>query len=349
MNHVIVIATPLEAGHVAAIRADLPVAVEIAYAPDLLPPPRFVADHGGARDFARSPADQARWEAMLARATILWDFPRRVVTGPIEFALCPRVRWLQTTSSGVGKTVADLGLADTDLLVTTARGIHAEPLAEFVMLTLLAHAKDLRRLEDEQRRHRWERYCCGELTGKTMVIVGAGEVGAHAGRVARAFGMRAIGVLANPRPERAQALGLDAVAGRADLARLLGDADAVVLATPHTPDTQGLIDRAMIAAMKPGIVLVNIARGAVIDEAAMIAALRDGHIAFAGLDVAAIEPLPAESPLWDMPNVLISPHSASTAPSENAKITRIFRHNLRHFLAGDRAGMLNVLDKRRMY
>ncbi len=348
-DHVIVIATPLEAQHVATIRAAAPAGVEVVYEPDLLPPTRYVADHRGVGTFVRSPRDQARWEASLARATILWDFPRRTVTGPIEIALAPGLQWIQTTSSGVGKAVHDLGLADSPLLITTARGVHAEPLAEFVFLVLLAHAKNLRQIEADQRAHRWERTCAGELAGQTLVAVGAGKVGAHVARVGRAFGMRTIGVLARPAPERAQELGLDRVAGQAELHAVLGLADAVVLATPHTPATEGLIDRAAIAAMKRGIVLVNIARGAVIDEAAMIAALRDGRIAYAGLDVAAVEPLPPDSPLWDMPNVMVSPHSASTAPSENAKIAAIFCANLPHFLAGRRDKLINVLDKRRMY
>jgi len=110
-----------------------------------------------------------------------------------------------------------------------------------------------------------------------------------------------------------------------------------------------MIDAKAIAAMKPGVVLVNIARGQVIDEIAMIAALRSGQIGFAALDVAAAEPLPAASPLWDMPNVLISPHSASTAPSENRKITDIFCHNLGCYVAGRRGDMINVLDKKRLY
>src|SRR5262249_38827861 len=154
----------------------------------------------------------------------------------------------------------------------------------------------------DQRAHRWERTCAGELAGQTLVVVGAGKVGANVARIGRAFGMRTIGVLARPAPERAGELSLDRVAGQDELPDGLAGADAVVLATPHRPATEGMIDRAAIAARKPGVALVNIARGVVIDEAAMIAALRDGHIGYAGLDVAATEPLPPDSPLWDMPN-----------------------------------------------
>jgi phosphoglycerate dehydrogenase-like enzyme len=118
---------------------------------------------------------------------------------------------------------------------------------------------------------------------------------------------------------------------------------------PHTPETEGMIGAAEIAAMKPGVVLVNIARGAVIDEGAMLDALRSGQIAFAGLDVFREEPLPPDSPFWDLPNVIVNPHSASTATSENGKITEIFVRNLRCYLDGEFAKMTPVLDKARLY
>ncbi len=345
---IIFIASPLEAAQVARIRASAGARAELIDDPDLHAPLRYQGDHNGRADFRRTPEQERRWLGHLARATILWDFPK-TGDGQGIFALAPKLRWVQTTSAGVGQMVAKLGLADSDLVVTTARGVHAEALAEFVFLALLAHAKDLPRLQRDQRAHRWERYCCGELAGKTLAIIGAGKIGAQIGRIARAFGMRAIGMLANPSPARAAELGLDSVHGGDALHAVLAQADAVVLSTPHTAATEKMIDQAAIAAMKPGVVLINIARGIVVDEAAMIDALRRRHIAFAALDVATIEPLPADSPLWDMDNVLISPHSASTAPSENGKIVDIFVHNLGCWLDGRRSDMRNILDKRRMY
>ena len=264
-------------------------------------------------------------------------------------SLAPNVRWVQTTSAGVGQMVAKLGLADSDLVVTTARGVHAEALTEFVFLALLMGTKDLARLQRDQKAHRWERHCGGELAGRTLAIIGAGRIGAQAARVGKAFGMRVIGTLANPSPARAAELGLDAVHGQDALHAVLAQADAVVLCTPHTPATERMIDAAALAAMRPGAVLVNIARGLVVDEEAMIDALRRRHLGFAALDVATIEPLPAGSPLWDMDNVLVSPHSASTAPSENRKIADIFIHNLGCWLDGRREAMVNLLDKKRMY
>ena len=150
-------------------------------------------------------------------------------------------------------------------------------------------------------------------------------------------------------PVRAADLNADAVYGPAELHQALGQADYVVLSLPHTPQTERMIDVRAFAAMKPGVALINIARGQVVDEEAMIKGLRSGRIAFAGLDVAMVEPLPDASPLWDLPNVLISPHSASTVPSENAKIVDIFCRNLDAFLEGRADDMINVLDKRRRY
>jgi phosphoglycerate dehydrogenase-like enzyme len=348
-QEIVFFATPLESEQVERIRGAVAGRAEIVDDPGLHPPLRYVADHNGREDFRRDAAQEARWRSHLARATILWDFPPRDAAGGGGFALAPRVRWVQTTSAGVGQMVARLGLADSDLVVTTARGVHADALAEFVFLALLMRSKDLPRLQRDQRDHRWERYCGGELAGKTLAIVGAGMIGAQCARVAKAFGMRAIGTLADPSPARAAALGLDAVCGQGQLHEVLSVADAVVLCTPHTPATERMIDGAAIAAMKPGATLINIARGQVVDEPAMIDALRSGRIGFAALDVAAVEPLPAGSPLWDLENVLISPHSASTAPSENRKIADIFIHNLGCWLDGRRAEMRNVLDKRRMY
>jgi phosphoglycerate dehydrogenase-like enzyme len=347
-REVLFFASPLESEQVDRIRAAARDRIEIVHEPDLHPPLRYVADHNGVEGFTRTPEQEARWKAHLARATILWDFPEKTASGG-GLAVAPKVCWVQTTSAGVGQMVFKLGLADSDLTVTTARGVHAEALAEFVFLALLMQVKDLARLQRDQKAHRWERYCCGELAGMTLAIIGAGRIGAQTARVAKAFGMRVIGTLANPSPARAAELGLDSVHGQGELLQVLAQADAVVLSTPHTPATERMIDARAIAAMKPGVILINIARGIVVDETAMIDALRRRHIGFAALDVATIEPLPAESPLWDMDNVLVSPHSASTAPSENRKITDIFIHNLECWLGGRPGDMRNILDKKRMY
>jgi len=348
-HEIVFITSPLEAEHAARIKAAAGDRAEIIYDPDLFPPTRYQGDHKGIDGFARTPERETRWRAHLARATILWDFPSGPPANGGGLALAPHVRWVQTTSSGVGGMVHSLGLADSDLIVTTARGVHADALAEFVMMCVLAHAKDLPRIIRGQRAKRWERYCCRDLVGATLLVVGAGQVGAQVGKAARAFGLRVLALVNRKDPARATELNADAIYGPAELHRALGQADYVVLALPHTPQTERMIDARAFAAMKLGVVLINIARGQVVDEEAMIANLRSGHVAFAGLDVAMVEPLPDSSPLWDLPNVLISPHSASTAPSENGKIVDIFCRNLDAFLAGRPNDMINTLDKQRRY
>lgn len=346
---IVFIASHMEETLARRIRAAAPAGIEVIHDGDLHAPPRYREDHVGRADFARTPEQEARWRAHLSRATILWDFPAKDAEGRPGITHAPNVRWVQTTSAGVGQMVARLGPLAADILVTTASGVHAGPLAEFVFMALLAHVKELDRLRAEQRQHLWKRYCAETLAGKTIAIVGAGKIGARVGRIARAFDMRAVGVVARPSPARAAEMGLDELRGQDDLREVLAHADVVVLATPHTPATDKLIDAAALAAMRPGVVLVNVARGAVVDEPALIEALRSGHVAFAALDVAAVEPLPADSPLWDMPNVLISPHSASTVAGESEAIAEIFIHNLAAWREGRLGDMRNVLDKARMY
>lgn len=351
---IIGITSPLEPEYVEQIRAAAPGQIEVRYEPDLLPPAQYVADHLGPAGWQRSPADQARWEAMLAECEVVWDIPEVVWDTPGAaikpvLEMMPKLRWIQTTSAGVGPMIKDLGLAETEIIVTTSSGIHAKPLAEFAFAVMLTWIKEFPRLREEQRAHRWERYCAGELDGRTLTVVGPGRIGREVARLGKAFGMRTIGIASRVDSGRTVSPEFDEIDDRSGLHRALGQSDFVILSTPHTPDTENLIDAAAIDAMKPGIVLVNIARGIVIDEDAMIEALRSGRIAFAGLDVFRAEPLPADSPLWDMPNVLIAPHSASTSWKENQRITEIFARNIPLYLAGRFDEMSPVLDKRRGY
>ncbi|MDQ3514953.1 MAG: D-2-hydroxyacid dehydrogenase [Chloroflexota bacterium] len=343
----VLIASPLEVHHAARIAAAFPDRVETIYRPDLLPPPRYTGDHGGSPAWRRSAEQQGEWHAALGRTEVLWDFPLGE-TAPL-LDLAPRLRWVQATSAGVGQYVQRLGLADSDLLVTTASGVHAQPLTEFVFAALLFHTKRVAHMQAEQRAHHWERFCALELDGRTMAIIGPGRIGRKVGQVARCFGMTVWAMARTHDPDRAVVLGVDRLFARADLHTMLAGADCVVLCAPHTPETDGLLDRAAIAALKPGVVLVNIARGAVVDEDALVEALRDGTIGFAALDVFRTEPLPGDSPLWDLPNVLVAPHSASTVDTENTKLTDRFLQNLGHYLEGNLDRMGPVLDKERLY
>lgn len=343
----IVITTPLEQEHVERIAAVAPDRTRVIFRPDLLPPTTYESDHTGPAGWKRSEAGEAEFRSLLREADVLWDFYRAADAGQLE--LSPNLKWVQTTSAGVGQMVRRLGLTDSELIVTTASGVHGQPLTEFVFAALLYHVKSFPTLLADQRAHRWKRLSTGSLNGMKLALIGPGRIGKETARIAKAFGMEVRAMGRTNSPERAAELGVDRMVGKESLHELLSWADCVVLATPHTDETEQMIDRAAIAAIKPGAALINIARGAVIDEPAMIEALKSGHIGFAALDVVAVEPLPVDSPLWDLPNVLINPHSASTATGENRLITDIFIHNLRCFLDGRIDEMTPVLDKARLY
>ena len=343
------VTSPLDRSCVERIRDVAAGRVEVRHEADLLPPTRYVADHDGVEQFTRTADQHDRFMRHLADADILWDFPKLPSDETGIFDVAPNLKWVQTTSSGVGQLVHRLGLKDVQLIVTTASGVHAEPLSEFVMLTLLMHVKQFRRLEADQRDHRWVRYCGDELPGKTMAIVGPGRIGRRVAEVARAFGMSVIALGRRTGPDRAREVGVDRLYTRDQLHEMLSQADCLVLCCPHTPETENLIDARAFAAMKQGVVFINISRGPVVVEEALYNALTDGTIGFAGLDVFRTEPLDGGSPFWDLPNVLVSPHSASTAASENEKITDIFCHNLECFLDGRTQDMRNLLDFSAMY
>lgn len=344
---VVMITSPLEAEHAARIAAVDPERIELIDRPDLLPPPRYPADHNGPADWPGFAVRRPAWRALLRRAEVLWDFPAGEDC-PL-FELCPRLRWVQTTSAGVGMLVKRLGVQDSDLIVTTASGVHAGPLTEFVFAALLYHTKRLADLQSWQRAHHWERFASRELRGQVVAIIGPGRIGREVARIGKAFGMTVWAMAARYDPARAAELGVDRVFPRTELRVMLAGADAVVVCCPHTPETAGLIGSLEFGAMKRGVVFVNIARGAVVDEEALVVALRDGRIGFAALDVFRTEPLPPESPLWDLPNVLINPHSASTSVEENHRITDIFLRNLRCYLAGTYDAMSPRLDMKRLY
>lgn len=345
----LVISTPLEVQHVERIRAVARGRIDVVHPVDLLPPARFTADHSGPPDFRRSPEDERRWGDLIASADILWDIPRKRPDGSNPISKARKLRWVQTTSSGVGPLVKKLGLVERGIEITTARGLHAGPLTEFAFMALLMHAKNLLHLQREQAARHWEYTCGGSLEGKTLSIVGLGGIGRRIASTGRVFGMTVVGLLRPGGTGRPEEYGVDELFAWEAWHDMLGGTDALVLCAPHTPETRRMLDRAALGALKPGAVLVNIARGTLVDEPAMIEALQSGRVAFAALDVFETEPLPPESPLWNMENVLVSPHSASTVFAENARITEVFCHNLPLFLEGRVEEMRNRFHRDRGY
>jgi phosphoglycerate dehydrogenase-like enzyme len=332
----VLIASPLEAELAARIQAAGPRA-EVLFEPDLLPPARYPADHRGDPAFRRDAEGEARWRALLDRAEVLFGVPgdsaddlAEVVTG------LPRLRWVHATSAGAGEQVRRAGLPAEALervAITTSSGVHAVPLAEFAIFGLLAVAKDLPRLIEDQRARAWPevRQPFRELSGQTLFLVGLGEIGREVARLGKALGMRTVGFRRThgPPPEW-----VDEVHGPQRLAELAVRADAMVVSLPMTDQTAGLIDRATIQRLPAGCIFVNVGRGGVVDEPALVDALRDRRIAGAVLDVFATEPLPDDSPLWALPNVLVTPHAAALSTRENERIAELFVDNLRRYLDG---------------
>ena len=337
----VLITTFLEPELVEQIRREVP-AVEVIYRPDLIGKPRYIADHNG--PIQRTDVQEAEWRELLAKADILFDFDPTHRDDLPEVA--PNVRWIQATSAGIGQFVKRVGYAErTNWTFCTASGTHARPLAEFALMAMLMFAKDYVYLFGEKEKQHWARYCGFELESKTAAIIGLGKIGQETARLAKAFGMRVVG---NRRhPDDPQMPNVDQLYGPDELDALLAEADFLVLAVPHTPETEGLIGPEQIAKLPDGAVIINVARGQVIDQQAMTEALQNGKLRGAALDVFEVEPLPSGDPLWTLPNVIISPHSASTADTENAKITALFIDNLQRHLRGDR--LRNVLNVERLY
>jgi phosphoglycerate dehydrogenase-like enzyme len=234
-----------------------------------------------------------------------------------------------------------------DTRFTTASGVHARPLAEFCAMAMLMFSRNLWQMQRLQAERRWERFGATDLAGRTLGVIGLGRIGAEVARLGKALGMSVLGVKRSAAGADAAALGCDELVGPDGLAGVLARSEFLVIVTPHTAETERMLGAAEIALLPRGAVLINIGRGSVLDEAALVAALQDGRLGGAALDVFEAEPLPPESPLWAMPNVLVSPHSASTSDRENARITELFCDNLRRYLAGE--PLRNVLNLATLY
>ena len=332
----VAVAVPLEADLVETIR-DIDRSIEVLYEPDLLPPERFPADHAGDPSFCRTPAQQEKYWKMVNSADVLYGFPDE---SPAGFARVvaenPRLRWVHAMAAGAGGAVKASGVSPAQLervVVTTSAGVHARPLAEFALMGILNGFKRTAEMTQDQRNRHWPelRTPTRLAAGSHLVIVGLGEIGMETARLAAALGMTVSGTKRTPHAIK----GIRRVCSNTDLTDLVADADAVVNTLPGTPYTEKLIGPEIFSAMRAGTVLVNVGRGTVVDERALLDALDSGQVGYACLDVFAIEPLPQDSPLWDHPRVMVSPHTSALSTAENRLIADRFRHNLRLFLAGD--------------
>jgi D-2-hydroxyacid dehydrogenase (NADP+) len=248
----------------------------------------------------------------------------------------PRLKWVHSLGTGTDG-ITDSPFLGKDVIVTATRGIHGAPISELAFLTMLAFARDFRRIERQRDAKRWERYPGALLEGKTCGILGVGAIAEGLAPRCKAFGMRVVGISRTKRPVP----GFDAMFSRAEMAQAAVELDYFVLLLPLEDDSRNIVDARVLAAMKPTAFLVNLARGGVLDEAALIAALNEKRLAGAALDALATEPLPPDNPLWSMPNVIVTPHIGGYYDNYPRDAAMQFEQSLAHFQAGRPERMLH--------
>ncbi len=325
----VVIASYLEPELVERVAAAHP-EVNVTYQPELLPSPRYPADHTGSLP-RLDPDELDRWSRVLARAEVCFDFDWFAPEALPERS--PKLRFIQATSAGIGGFMERTGLNESDIEVATAAGVHAVPLAEFALMGALYFTKGVDQLNRWKAQRHWERYATHRLAGRRALVIGLGGIGRQVAASFSAVGVEVWGMARNSPAKPIP--GLERAITREQLSDALTQTDILVIACPLTDITRGLIGRAEIAALPAGAVVVNIGRGPVIDEQALTAALQEDRLSGACLDVFETEPLPSDSPLWGMDNVIVSPHSASTLADENLALTELFIENLGRYLSGE--------------
>ncbi|MET0875286.1 MAG: D-2-hydroxyacid dehydrogenase, partial [Pseudolabrys sp.] len=251
-----------------------------------------------------------------------------------------KLKWIQALGTGVDNIV-DLPSLGKEVLVTNVRGIHGAPVSEATIAFMLSLARDMPRSVRAQEQSKWERWPSALLAGKTVGILGVGLIAEYLAQICKTFGMTVVGISGSPRETRH----FDRMAHRNDLTKVVGDLDFLVVLTPLSAETRNIVGEKVFAAMKPTAYLVNVARGGVVDEPALIAALEAGKIAGAGLDVFSQEPLPSDNPLWKTKNLTIFSHLGGYSQGYEDRAMPTIAGNMGKFLAGDLKSMINIVRK----
>jgi len=280
-------------------------------------------------------------DAILAKVDILFGF--RLPDNYI--ARSPNLKWVQVTSAGVDRWLTPDMMACSAVL-TNVSGIHAVPISEFVLEMMLMFVKGAPEFFELKQKHQWNRIHVSILHGKTVGVVGLGAIGSEVARLGRAFGMNVVATRRSAKPGQ-RARYVDTLLPATKLPDLLKQSDFVVIALPLTKETQNSFGEKELNTMKKTAYLINIGRGPIIDEPALIRALKEDRIAGAGLDVFSAEPLPPDNPLWDLKNVIMSHHVSGDRDDYDAQAIGVFTRNLKRFVAGKR--LTNIVGKERGY
>jgi phosphoglycerate dehydrogenase-like enzyme len=276
-----------------------------------------------------------------AEALLVWDFRSTELRD--AWYRADKLRWVHVAGAGVDAVLFP-ELVESAVTVTNSRGVFDRSIAEYVLGLMLLFSKDFRRSLEFQRHREWVHRETEMLAGKKLLVVGAGPIGRTISRQARCMGMDSSAVA---RTQRSEDVDFERVFSSEQLDEALPDADYVVVAAPLTAQTRGMFGVAQFERMKPGARLINVGRGPIVDEPALVEALREGRISGAALDVFAKEPLPEDSPLWAMPQVVVSPHMSGDSVGWLEALGELFVENFRRWERGDE--LLNVVDKERGY
>ena len=284
-----------------------------------------------------------QFDALLADTEVIYTFrlPQNVITR------APKLKWIQAVSAGVDGILVDEAVIKSPVIMTHIKGVHDVPISEFTLGLMLTLIKEFPLYWDLQKEKKWQpSYNATTLRSKTVGIVGLGSIGQEIARLSKAFGMRVAATRRSVK-QATQEGNTDLVLPSAQLPRLLSESDFVVIAAPSTPETRNMISEKELRVMKPTAYLINISRGGIVDDEALIRALEENWIAGAGLDAFEIEPLPPESRLWELPNAIITPHISWWRADNFMQATLQFCDNLRRYLK--REELLNVVNKQAGY
>lgn len=257
---------------------------------------------------------------------------------PALIAAAPKLKWVQALTTGT-ETLTVPGVLPPHVLLTSTRGIHGPQMSELAFLNMIALNRNFRKMQRNQAEAKWDQWDQPILDGKTIVIVGLGILAEHLAERCKLFGMTVIGISSG----RSQAPHFDEIHPRSELAKQAARADFLMLLVPYSKETHQLVSREVIAAMKPSAFLINLARGGVLDEAALIEHLQAGKIAGAGLDIFSVQPLPPDNPLWRMPNVIITPNIGGRSDRFVDQTMTILEPNLQAFIDGRLKDLRNLV------